>query len=278
MLTHLLRPNTVEKVAEARPLTIQVSLEGADTHPQRIGHPGKVRSPERHEQPDRLLDFVSRSPFARVNCCPDKFPRVASKRGVPPWKLTRHVARVDNNPVEIRPELDRAIEESIIEGTVRRRWSLIAEADTLRPPVVPHNRAAQFVVHDKRRVVDLARNHRRIQREMLAQEDRVAMLFDLKSEVGIQAIPEFAEHIKRVAQGRLMDDQQADLADVETCRSAAILRPKVTQPEAEALSSSNWTTERAGSICSGLLIIDRVRPARRSKGVTSRPSCSATAK
>ena len=44
MLAHLLRPDTVKKVAEARPLTLQVPLEGPDTRPQRIGYPGKGRS------------------------------------------------------------------------------------------------------------------------------------------------------------------------------------------------------------------------------------------
>ena len=44
MLAHLLHSDTVEKVAEARPLAVQVPLEGPDTRPQRIGHPGKARS------------------------------------------------------------------------------------------------------------------------------------------------------------------------------------------------------------------------------------------
>ena len=82
---------------------------------------------------------------------------------------------------------------------------------------------------------------------MLAQEDRVAMVLDLKREVGIDPVAEFDEHFERLAQRRLVDDQQADHAEVrDRRRSAAILSPKVMQPEASALSSRSRTAERAG--------------------------------
>jgi hypothetical protein len=61
-------------------------------------------------------------------------------------------------------------------------------------------------------------------------------------------------------------------------RSSAILRPKVKQLDAAALSSSKRMTGRAGSICSGLSSIARVSPLRRSSGIVSSRSASATGK
>ena len=49
---------------------------------------------------------------------------------------------------------------------------------------------------------------------MLAQEKRLAMVFDLDRQVRIDAIAVLAEHLERFVKRWLMDDQQADHADI----------------------------------------------------------------
>ena len=155
MLAHLLHSDTVKEIAEARPLTVKVPLEGPDIRPHRISNPSESRPAFGHEQPDRLFDFPDDSPFARVDGRSNEPSGVTGKRGIPVRALALHVPRVDQDPVEIRPELDWAIEEALIDRSVSQHRPLVTEDDALGPPVVPHHRAAQIVVHAKRRVVDL---------------------------------------------------------------------------------------------------------------------------
>ena len=67
MLAHLLHSDTVEEASEAGPLMVKMSLERPNIRPQRIGNPGEARPTFGHEQSDRLFDFPSNSPIARVD-------------------------------------------------------------------------------------------------------------------------------------------------------------------------------------------------------------------
>ena len=77
-----------------------------------------------------------------------------------------------------------------------------------------HDRPAQLVEHSQSKVVHLPRIHRLVKREMLAQEDRFLMVFDLQIEVGVDPTAIFGEDVERVAERRLVNDQQADQAEV----------------------------------------------------------------
>jgi len=114
MVADLLDAHPVEQVAEAVFLLLETTLQCADIRAERVGNLPD-RSPARgHQQPDRLLDLFSYAALTRAHDRVDQLPCMVGQGRIRSRQRTVEIASLDDDPVEVRAEMHRAVEQPLV--------------------------------------------------------------------------------------------------------------------------------------------------------------------
>src|SRR3954447_1723142 len=144
MLPDLLHPHPVEKVAETRAFLLEPPLQRAHVRTEGMRDFANRRTPARHQQPDRLLDLLGDRAMAWVNERADEFPRMGREGLVRARQGPVQVFLADDDAIEVRIELQRTVEQPVVNCAIGWPRAFIAEADALRTPAIGHDRPAHL--------------------------------------------------------------------------------------------------------------------------------------
>src|SRR6185369_4547641 len=179
MLRNLLHSHALKYFAEGCTLFFQAPLKRTDVHVERMGDLADRRPARRHQKAYGLFDFFPHATVTRIDERPEQLARMARQRGIRHREPAIEVGALDHDAVEIRTELQRAVEKAIVDRAVGH-WALVAEADALRAPVAHHDRSAHLVEHAEREIAYLPDNLRLTERNMFAHERNLLMFFHLQ--------------------------------------------------------------------------------------------------
>ncbi|MOA07414.1 hypothetical protein D3C78_1271070 [compost metagenome] len=117
-----------------------------------------------------------------------------------------------DDAVELAAELQLAAEQPAMDALVFRR--IMGEVHAQRPPVRTEQRAAQAEQHADGQLQSLAHRHGRVGEDFFAHDHQLAVLLDVDRQRLVDQVAVAGDGVERVAQGRLVGEQQADRAEV----------------------------------------------------------------
>ena len=106
MLADLVHSDAIEEVAKNDLVADEAALQGPDVRAERMCDFPDGGAAHRHEDPDRLLDFLRDGTVAGGYHATNKLARMGGERQVRHWVAALHVRPADHDPVEIGSELE----------------------------------------------------------------------------------------------------------------------------------------------------------------------------
>ncbi|MCY1435338.1 hypothetical protein D9M71_514280 [compost metagenome] len=117
-----------------------------------------------------------------------------------------------DDAVELAAELQLAAENAPVHGQVGR--CLVGEIDADRVPVRTEQGGAEAVHHGDRQLDGLAAVDRHVGDHFLANDHGLAVFFDEDRQGVVDQMAVLHDHLQGLAQGALVAEQQADLAEI----------------------------------------------------------------
>src|SRR3954447_18256907 len=99
MVADLLLTHEVQDLAECRAVALELALKRSNIGSERVRNFADACASERHQQPDRLLDFLDYGPRTGIDHCCNKLPGVACEGRIGSRVFALQVRPVDNDSI-----------------------------------------------------------------------------------------------------------------------------------------------------------------------------------